>query len=277
MGCREVSWNETAAMPSTIGHPLGVRRWRRCTQVPTVAAFACVCLVRLHASQQLDPAFAHTPVATTSAPKMFSVSALSQPLSKPIASAMNTPKAAASSSGYVWATVATAIGFAAILSQGRDTNFKGNSLVGGNCKVINIGDKLSAPHVDLEGKEPPRVIMYGKSPRTHVPYSKRKSLDRERHHRRNSAAKVRFLFKPDGTIWRKQAGLRHLKSKKKKDKLKRLSKMVQIAPGERRKIWILTGKKYRPPKPDELIMRKFNEKLLKTGDGKSDRGWGTAL
>jgi len=162
------------------------------------------------------------------------------------------------------------------MAHGADKTSKGNAFVGGGCSIINVRDQLSA-QMDLEGKGPPRVIMYGKNPRKYVRPVDRKSIDWRRHGRRNGAALKRFLYKPDGTIWRKQAGLRHLKSKKKPDKLKRLAKMVQLTPAEARRAYKLTGKRRRIPRADEMIMRKFNSQRLREGLGTSDRGWGTAL
>lgn len=265
-------------MPGLIGNQLGVRQLRHCTAVRAVMALGCVCLVWLHASQQLDHVFSHAPAAATSAaPKMPLASALSQPFFMPSALAIATRKEATPSSGYTWATVTAALGFVALIAHGTDKNSKGSAFAGGGCSVINVGDQLSAQHVDPEGTEPPRVVMYGKNPRKYVRPSERTRLDWARHARRNSAAKQRFLFKPDGTVWRKQPGLNHLKSKKSVAKRKRLSKMVQLTKGENKRVWKMTGKRARPQRADEMIMRKFNSQRLREHLGLSDHGWGTAL
>jgi len=87
----------------------------------------------------------------------------------------------------------------------------------------------------------------------------------------------RFLVRPDGTMWRRQPGLRHLKSKKSPAKLKRLKRMVRITRDEYRRVSILTGKRPPVPKASDYIMRKFNEAREKKHLGMSDRGTGTAF
>jgi len=123
----------------------------------------------------------------------------------------------------------------------------------------------------------PVVAMAGVKKRPHVRIKDRTFKEWNRGRQVNQAAKKRFLIKPDGSIWRRQAGLRHLKSKKTPHHLKRLARLVMITRKHYRRIWKLLHILPKKPKASDLIMRKFNEARLKKGLWTSDRGVGTAM
>jgi len=175
------------------------------------------------------------------------------------------------SSGLLWA-VAVA-GLAAATAARTKATEKGGALVGITCQDFTAGCSARPRIVEVK----PRIIMFGVKRRVHVRICKRTLKDWTRGRRRNSAAKKRFLVRPDGTIWRRQPGLRHLKSKKTPAKLKRLKKMVRITKDEYKRVERLLGFRPKSPKAADYIMQKFNEARLTKGLGLSDRGTGTAL
>jgi len=121
------------------------------------------------------------------------------------------------------------------------------------------------------------TAMSGVKRRPHKRISERTHKDWLRMRRRNTAAMKRYLIRPDGTIWRRQAGLRHLVSKKSKAHVVRLRRMVEMQRKDYKRLLQLLGK--RPPvkKASDYIMRRFNEARLKKGDHTNDRGVGTSL
>mmetsp|Transcript_17946 Transcript_17946/g.54094 ORF Transcript_17946/g.54094 Transcript_17946/m.54094 type:complete len:273 (+) Transcript_17946:56-874(+) len=175
----------------------------------------------------------------------------------------------AAAAAFLWAA-----GLAATKAKAAG-NAKEGTLAGAACDALALTDVLSASTGLTDSQ--PRIVMNGVKHRPHVRIAKRTYKDWLRGRRRNSAAKKRFLVKADGTIWRRQPGLRHLKSKKSPAKLKRLRKLVRITRDEYKRVQILTGKRPPVPKAADFIMRKFNEAREKKHLGLSDRGIGTAL
>ena len=146
---------------------------------------------------------------------------------------------------------------------------------GSGSELVEVQNSHEA--FDGEVRCEPKVAMCFIQTRKYVRIRDRDYTYLRRGKKPNKSAKKRFLIKPDGTVWRRQAGLRHLKSKKTPAHLKRLSRMVPIKKSYYKKLWQLI--KYKPPTltAADFIMRKFNEKRLHKGEWTSDRKVGTAL
>merc|ERR1712039_498153 len=164
----------------------------------------------------------------------------------------------------VWACAAL-LG-ATVAFRSRSTFTSGSETV----SIVGFGSAQRGEEADDEAEES-RIIMFNaKHRRGHTNNMDRTSKDWARHNRRNSAAANRFLWMPDGTCWRRQKGVRHLKSVKSKRRLRRLNKLVKLTKPEKRRVFVLTGRRIRAPKADMLIRRKFPESRLNQGKGMSD-------
>merc|ERR1712050_147197 len=93
-----------------------------------------------------------------------------------------------------------------------------------------------------------RIVMFGITPRPHKRICERTWKDWRRGKRRNAAALQRFLFREDGTVWRKQGKQRHFKSKRSPAHNKRLKRMVRVVRMEYRRVQVLTGRRPKIPK-----------------------------
>lgn len=188
----------------------------------------------------------------------------------------NVAAAAAPSTGAdtgracMWATM---LGLAVAARAAQ--HFRTGTTADAGCSLVTKSD-LCGAQIGLAGEQP-RIIMFGRTPRPHVEIRHRTYKDWRRGRRRNAAALQRFLFREDGTVWRRQGKSRHLKSKKTPAHLRRLKHMVRVTHKEYRRVRLLTGKKVPIPKAEDFIMRKFNQNRAKHHLGTSDRGIGTAM
>eukprot|EP00929_Paragymnodinium_shiwhaense_P021709 TRINITY_DN1408_c0_g2_i1.p1 TRINITY_DN1408_c0_g2~~TRINITY_DN1408_c0_g2_i1.p1 ORF type:complete len:266 (+),score=76.12 TRINITY_DN1408_c0_g2_i1:139-936(+) len=154
-----------------------------------------------------------------------------------------------------------------------ETSFEGHAFVNGAISPVACVAAAGA-----SGDEA-LVAMAGVPKRKHVRITERTRTDLRRgiSFKAQKSAKVRFLIKQDGSIWRRQAGLRHLKSKKTPKHLKRLSKLVKVDKKWYTFLQPLLKHKPAKTKVSDLIMRKFNEQRLKKREGLSDRHVGHSL
>eukprot|EP00933_Yihiella_yeosuensis_P001512 TRINITY_DN102493_c0_g1_i1.p1 TRINITY_DN102493_c0_g1~~TRINITY_DN102493_c0_g1_i1.p1 ORF type:complete len:253 (+),score=44.93 TRINITY_DN102493_c0_g1_i1:84-842(+) len=139
-----------------------------------------------------------------------------------------------------------------------------------NQLVAQVGDAENAASL---------VTQYGVCKRKRKSPSDRTWRDYKRSNKRmvNQSALYRFLVKPDGTIWKKSPGLRHLKQKKSGTRIRRLKKLVLIKPQEYKRVRKVLGIKHRPPKASEFIMREYDPALIKAGKGLWNNGTGSAM
>lgn len=153
---------------------------------------------------------------------------------------------------------------AAVTSSLRSRNsgmFTGSGsahVIASNMLVAQEGDA-----VDCES-----LITMGQIPRRpHKRICEKTWKDWNRGRRVNKAARVRFLIRPDGTIWRRQPGLRHLISKKSPARLRRLRRMVRVRHVQYKRVQTMLKMKIKRPQAEDFIMRKFNERRLNDGLG----------
>jgi len=119
-------------------------------------------------------------------------------------------------------------------------------------------------------KAMPLTVMRGHMRKTYV-----RNIDRDRKwyinaRRPNSAAKQRVLIMPDGTMWRRQPGMRHLVQKKSKKRINKLKKLVKMGRPMYGRLQRLLGRRPRTQTPEDFIMRKFNERRLSHHEGMSN-------
>merc|ERR1712014_518488 len=108
-----------------------------------------------------------------------------------------------------------------------------------------------------EADEESAIIMNAFKRGPYKVVHKRSYKEWRKHNRTNTAWKTRLLWMPDGTCWRRQKGLRHLKTKKRNRRLKRLAKLVMIRKQERKRVFRMTGRRVATPTAATLIRRKF--------------------
>merc|ERR1719401_2237680 len=138
----------------------------------------------------------------------------------------------------MWSMAAAAAAAAYALSTFR----RGGSFAGAGCNKVTVSNLISAqPGATAQGEEA-RIVMFGINRRTYVRIKDRRWRNWLHGRRWNSAAKQRFLFKPDGTVWHRQAKQGHLKSKKSPAHLRRLKAMVRITRKDYKRIKKLCGK-----------------------------------
>merc|ERR1712060_730396 len=125
--------------------------------------------------------------------------------------------------------------------------------------------------------EEPRIIMLPHQRRRlgWIPPKKRSYWEKRKGIRGMTSAKNRFLIRADGTVWCRQPGLNHLKNRKTKQEIAKLSKLVQI----RDRVKIQKILNYTMPEfgLDDLVMKKFAAYRKGLGKGMSDLGIATAL
>lgn len=191
-----------------------------------------------------------------------------------------TPAAApADSTGSCsWIASAGLLGAAAAAARGTRRRSSGSSqgMTFSGAPAATAVANLASAQPGYAGEESV-IAMCGVKKRPHVRIKDRTLKDWMRGRRKNSAAKKRFLIKPDGSMWRRQAGLRHLKSKKSPAHLKRLGRMVRIDRKAYGRIGALLGRIPRKQTAADFIMTKFNEARANKHLWTSDRGVGTAL
>jgi len=113
--------------------------------------------------------------------------------------------------------------------------------------------------------------MQGVKNMVHVRVSERNFKLNRRFARRNMAAKKRFLIKPDGTVWHRTPGLRHLKTKKTKRLLQIKRRMLKVTnPKDKIRIGKLLGHRFPRATMADYIMRRFHEARLRKEKGLGD-------
>ncbi|CAE8592801.1 unnamed protein product [Polarella glacialis] len=192
---------------------------------------------------------------------------------KPASSIPTSAGRISAGSAFLWAATLGAAAAAARAARSRTgsgtlTGSGSAQVIASNLLVAQLGDAVDSESLITMGQVPRRP---------HVRISERGFKEWSRGHRQNSAAKKRFLVKPDGTIWRRQCGLRHLKSKKLPAHLKHLKRMVRITRGQYKRVQSLLHIHIKSPLSSDFIMRKFAECRAKDHLGTSDRGVGTAM
>lgn len=227
-----------------------------------LAACAACCALRGR-SQSGRPAFIQ-PVSLRGPPAAARTSAVPGSL----AAGPAEPGALSSGPAIPLAVLAVAAAAAALQPWRRPFAGSGTKVVAVQNACVQCDDELRTES---------RVAMGYVAKRPHVRIRDRSFKEKRRGHQVNKSARARFLIKPDGSVWRRQAGLRHLKSKKTPVHLKRLARMVPVKKSYHKTLWRLIH--YVPPtlRASEYIMRKFNEQRLHKGEGMSDRGVGTAM
>eukprot|EP00931_Biecheleriopsis_adriatica_P082862 TRINITY_DN5634_c0_g1_i3.p1 TRINITY_DN5634_c0_g1~~TRINITY_DN5634_c0_g1_i3.p1 ORF type:complete len:248 (-),score=33.51 TRINITY_DN5634_c0_g1_i3:107-850(-) len=157
-----------------------------------------------------------------------------------------------------------------------------NGILTGSGNAHSVASNLLIAQLgDADDSQSP-VVMGGIIHRPHVRICERTHKDWLRGRRRNSAARQRFLirWRDDGSVhsvWRRQAGLRHLKSKKNPKRLKRMKRMLRIRPCEYKRVNLLLNIKLKGPRASDYIMRKFNAARSKDHLGMSDNGTGNRI
>lgn len=201
--------------------------------------------------------------------------ASASPAARPAAAPLSATALPAVPQGAEWAlrVVAGAVLVAAACRRGG----RSGGLVDGTAAAGHLGGTLLPLASDEGFHELSRVVMFGVKRRPHKLIHLRTYTDWARGRRHSSAAKARFLVREDGSIWRRQAGLRHLKSKKSPERRKRLKKMVRITKREYKRVQATLGRRPPPLRWQDLIMRKFNQARLKKHLGMTDRHVGTAM
>mmetsp|Transcript_24320 Transcript_24320/g.53541 ORF Transcript_24320/g.53541 Transcript_24320/m.53541 type:complete len:576 (+) Transcript_24320:44-1771(+) len=142
----------------------------------------------------------------------------------------------------------------------------------GACTPSSSGGAFAGTSTPSVGqtKGLPLTVMRGHMRKTYV-----RNIDRDRKwyikaRRPNSAAKQRVLIMPDGTMWRRQPGMRHLVQKKSKKRINKLKKLVKMGRPMYGRLQRLLGRRPPTQTPEDFIMRKFNERRLTHHEGLSN-------
>lgn len=225
-----------------------------------IALLLCGTLVRMPAFMQLAPR----------------VGPPTAPLLQPVRRSVGVATTAEASHGTTF-IVSALLGAAAALASRNTLKQPRSGTLAGKGSELVMEEGLACAQIGISDGIDSLITMGQVPRRTHKRICDRGWRELKRQNRVNSAAKKRFLIRPDGSMWYIQPGLRHLKSKKSPARRKWLKRMFRVDRSMHRRLRQLLHVVPKPLRAEDFIIRKFNSQRLKdhlsTGDRVGQMMW----